>query len=62
MFDTCQSLPGLLGEGGDQTRMGVSERVDRDARAKIQISLAIAGERIGALPPLEAEVGSIVNL
>ena len=57
----CQSLRGLLGQRRDEMRMGVAERVDRDAGAEIEISLAVAAVEPGALAPLEGELGARIG-
>ncbi len=48
-------LPGLGRQRLDQMRMGVAERIDRDARAEIEIAGAVGGDRPGALAPLEGD-------
>ncbi len=40
----------------DQMGMGVAERGHRDSRGEIEIALALRGEQIGALAPLEREI------
>ena len=44
---------GLGLERLDQMRMGVAERVDRDACGKIQIALAFGGFQPDAMPAFE---------
>ncbi len=49
-------LVGLLGDRLDQMRMGMAERVDRDAGGEIQIALTGRRHQPRALAPLESEV------
>ena len=46
----------LLGQGRDQMRMGVAERVDGDAGGKIEIALAVGRDQPYAFAPLKGEV------
>ena len=48
-------LGGLLGQRPDQMRMGVAERVDRDACAEIEIARTVGGDRPGAFATLEGD-------
>ncbi len=48
-------LVGLLLQRLDQMRMAVAERVDRDAGAEIEISLAVFGDQPDALASLEPQ-------
>ena len=57
----CQSLRRLLGQGPDEMRMGVAEGVHGDAGAEIEISLAVAPQEPGSLPPLEGHVGARIG-
>jgi hypothetical protein len=50
-------LLALVDQRFDQMRMAMAERIDRDARGEIEIALAIGGEEIGPLAPLEREFG-----
>ena len=54
-------LSGLLGQRRDEMRMGVAERVHRDAAAEVEISLAVARHEPGALAPLEGDVGARIG-
>ena len=49
-------LLGLVGEGRDELGVGVAERIDRDARGKVEVALAIRGDEPAAFPALEDEV------
>ena len=49
-------LPGLLLERGDELGMGMPQRIDGDARAKIEIALAVGRDQPYAFAPLESEV------
>ena len=46
----------LLLQGGDQSRVAMAERVDRDARGEIEVALAIGGGEPAALAAREAEI------
>ncbi len=48
-------LAGLLGQGRDQGRIGMAERIDRDARREVEIGLAVRGIEPRALPSLERQ-------
>ncbi len=48
-------LAGLLGQRGDQMRMAVAKRVDRDAGGEIEISLALARQKPNAFAPVECQ-------
>ena len=54
-------LLGLLGERLDQVRMGVAERVDRDAGGEIEIALAVGRDQPRALAALEREIDARVD-
>ena len=54
-------LLGLLGQRLDQMRMGVAERVDRDAGGEIEVALAVGRDQPGALAPLESEVDARIS-
>ena len=54
-------LAGLLGEGRDEVRVGVAERVDGDAGAEIEVSLPVAPEKPGTLPLFERQIGARVG-
>jgi hypothetical protein len=49
-------LPRLLFERGDELRVRVAQRIDRHARAKIEIALAVGRDQPYAFAPLESEV------
>jgi hypothetical protein len=49
-------LGGLLLQRGDQMRMGMAERIDRDAGGEIEIALAIGCDQPGALAARKAEI------
>jgi hypothetical protein len=51
----------LLGQRRDHVRMRVAERVDGDARGKIEIALAFSREQPSALAPLESEVDARIG-
>jgi hypothetical protein len=54
-------LGGLLLQRRDQMRMRVAERVHRDAGGEIEIALAVLGEEVGPLAPLERDIGPVVG-
>ena len=54
-------LAGLLGERGDQMRMAVAERVDRDAAGEIEIALAVGGDQ-PAPSPVSKDRGARANV
>ena len=54
-------LLGLLGERLDQLRMGVAERIDRDAGGEIEIALAVGRGEPNALAALEGEVDARIG-
>ncbi len=54
-------LRGLRLNRRDQMRMGVAERVDRNAAGEIQIALAVGGEQPRALASLERQIGAGEN-
>ena len=47
--------PGLFGDGGDESRVIVPERADRDARVQIQVLLAVGVPEPTALTAREHE-------
>jgi len=49
-------LGGLVTQRRDQMGMGVSERIDGNARGKIQISATVLGEEVRALAANERKV------
>ena len=51
----------LLGERGDQPRMGVSQRVDGNAGGKIEIAVAVGRDQPCAFAPLESEVDACIG-
>jgi hypothetical protein len=51
----------LLGQRRDHVRMRVAERVDGDARGKIEIALAFSRVQPSALAPLESEVDARIG-
>jgi hypothetical protein len=51
----------LLGDGGDQMRMRVAERVDGDAGGKIQVTVAVCRNQPSALTPLKGKVDARVG-
>ena len=54
-------LARLLGQRRHQPGMGMAEGVDRDAGAEIQISLAILGEKVGALATDEGDIRPVIG-
>lgn len=63
-FIKVRDVPDLLGLGLDrfhEVRMGMAQRVDRDAGCKIQISFAAFREQPDALASLEAQ-GALANV
>jgi len=46
----------LLGQRGNESGMGVAQRIDGDAGSEIEISLAILGEDIGSFAPDECDI------
>ena len=54
-------LARLLGQGRDEPRMRVAERVDGDAGAEVEISLAGRRRQPAAFAALEGDVGSRVD-
>ena len=46
---------------GDEMRMRVAERIDRDARAEIEVAPAVIGEKPSALAALEGEVRTRIS-
>ena len=54
-------LLGLLGQRLDQHRMGVPEHIDRNARAEVEIALAVGRGQPGALASLEGKVGTRIS-
>jgi len=55
-FDMCHSLVGLLLKRCDQMRMGMAQRIHRDAGGEIEIALAVGRDQPGALAALEPEI------
>jgi len=51
-------LGGLLLQRGDQMRMRVTERVDRDAAGEVEITLAVSAEQPRAFAALERDIGA----
>ncbi len=51
----------LLGHGGDERRMRVSERIDGDAGREIEVTRAVGRGQPGALAPLEGKVGTRIR-
>ena len=51
----------LLAQRRDEMRMGVAQRVDRDADAEIEISLALLGVKTRALAPREGKLAAGVG-
>jgi hypothetical protein len=47
---------GLLLQGGDQLRMAMAQRIDRDARGEVEITIAVGGDQPRALAAFEAEI------
>jgi hypothetical protein len=47
----------LLLQRRDQMRMTMAERIDRDARGEVEITIAVARDQPCALTALEAEIG-----
>ena len=54
-------LARLLLDGFDQPRVGMAERVDRDAGRKIKIPVAIGGDEPRAFAALKGEVDARVS-
>ena len=48
-------------ERGDQMRVGVAQRGDRDAAAEIEIASPVGGEEIGSLAAFERDIPSVVG-
>ena len=51
----------LLGQPLDEIRMAMAQRGDGDAAGEVEILLAGAGEEIGALAPLERQIGPSIG-
>ena len=51
----------LAGQGLDQMRMGMAERVDGDAAAEIEVFAAVGRDEIGAFAPLERHIGPSIS-
>ena len=60
-LETCQSLPGLLGQRRHQMRMGVAQPGHRDAGAEVEHAAAVGGVEPGALAAREGEVVAPVD-
>ena len=54
-------LAGLLGDRGNQTRMGMAERIHRHPGGKIEVAIAIGGDEPSALPALECQIDARVG-
>ncbi len=52
----CQTRCACSIKRGDEFGIGVAQRIDRDARTEIEISLAILREEIGPFAPHERNV------
>ena len=52
---------GLLIQGGNEMRMGVTQAIDGDATGEIEIAVAIGGIKPGAFAPLESEVDARIG-
>ncbi len=51
----------LLGDGGDEPRMSMAERVDGDAGAEIEVALAVGGDEPRALAPLKSKIDARIG-
>ena len=54
-------LARLLGQRRHQPGIGMAEGVDGDARPEIQVSLAILGEKVGALATDEGDIRPVIG-
>ena len=57
-------MPELLGLGGerrDELGVGVAERIDGDARGKVEVAVAIRGDEPATFPALEDEILACVG-
>ena len=54
-------LRALAGQGLDEMRMGVADRGHRDARAEVEIALAVGRDEPAALSSLKGDVGARIG-
>ena len=55
-FETWPSVPQLPGDRLDQRRVGVAERVDRDAAEQVEVAVAVGVPDVGALAALQHQL------
>ena len=56
-LETWPSVVELLGDGGDERRVGMTECVDGDAAEEVDVLLAVDVPDVGALPAGQHELG-----